>query len=477
MRYIASLLICLTISSVTFADISLSALFTDHIVLQQKSKANIWGKANPNEKITVITSWNNKKYKITTPADGKWNVRVSTPRFGGPYHIILEGKNTVILNNVMIGDVYFCSGQSNMEMPLAGWGKVLNYEQEIANADYPNIRILHMNRMSSNHPSDSLSVRNVGWYVCAPKNIPDFSAVAYFFAREINRKTKIPIGLIQSAWSGTPIEPWISYETFVNMDSADSKQVEIAKSLKGRQQKYNIYKGTPTALYNAMINPFIKYTIKGVLWYQGENNAPKAKQYSILFPALIKDWREKFQNKDMPFYFVQLANFRAKNDNPNAKSEWAELRDAQLMTLKNTPNTGMAVAVDIGDAKDIHPKNKQEVGRRLALIALNKTYKNRNEFSGPIYKEHSIRGNKVYISFAHNRGLYAKNGKLLGFTVAGKNKKFYQADASINKNKIIVSCDSVRNPVSVRYSWADNPSGNLYNKADLPASPFRTDDW
>lgn len=629
-----------------YAKISLPAAISNNMVLQQKTNAALWGKATPNTVVSVTTSWNNKLYQIKADADGSWKVKVATPKFGGPYIIDITDGENITLKNVLIGDVWLCSGQSNMEMALAGWGKVLNYEQEIALANYSNIRLLQALHATSNRPANELLVRNEGWDVCTPATIADFSATAYFFAREIYNKTKVPIGLIHSSWGGTFAEAWTSFETlaklpdFVNAAKAIKaapnltndnplaermatwnqsvidkdagysngrpnwigdnvkdwefmvlpglwelsvlpdmdgvvwlkKKINIPNSWKGQdmvlhfvaddqdvswfngnkigatnaydaERKYKIsasllkdgdneilirvydtggdggiygeknslyienssgekisltgnwlYKvgvnlkdlppnpavqtgpNRATVLYNAMINPLINYTIKGAIWYQGEANAERAYQYRTLFPAMIKDWRSKFSVGDFPFYFVQLANFMERKEAP-VLSAWAELREAQLMTT-SLKNTGMATIIDVGDALDIHPKNKQEVGRRLALIALNKVYKQGNEYSGPLYKSFTKNGNKITLNFIHANGIKTSDGEApKGFAIAGADKKFYWADAKIQGNKIIVSSARVKNPVAVRYGWADNPAVNIINNAGLPASPFRTDVW
>lgn len=647
-NYSLFFLVALFVSNIAFAEVQLPAIFSDNMVLQQKSNVTIWGSADKNTTISIYTSWNDKLYKTKSDKNGEWKSEIQTPTYGGPYTIRVSEENTIVLKNVLIGEVWLCSGQSNMEMPLAGWGKVLNYQQEIANADFPQIRLLQALRITANQPQAKMEVRNNKWDICSPETIADFSSTAYFFAREIYRKTKIPIGLIHSSWGGTVAEAWTSYEALSTMEdfAEAAKKIKLSSALTGDQlaaarlnwedialqkdsgylagspiwnkndldikdwgkmelpglweekglkdfngvvwfrkkiilpadwkkedavirfyaddnditwfnaeqigatNKWNtqrvytipkrllkagdnyitirvddirygggihgkasdfniknksgnktislegewLYKigyslkdlppkpetetgpNRPAVLYNAMINPIINYKIRGVIWYQGESNAARAHQYKTLFPTLIKNWRNKFTSGDFPFYFVQLANHMKREDMP-APSQWAELREAQLMTTC-LPNTGMAVTIDIGEEKDIHPKNKQEVGRRLALIALNKVYGKSIGYSGPIYKSHVINGNDIIISFLHDHGLKTLNSKVLkGFSIAGNDKQFYWADARIENNKVIVSSEKVSNPVAVRYGWANNPEVNLYNKDNLPASPFRTDDW
>jgi len=648
-RVLPLLCVVLTIgfSNCLFAEVTLPAVISSNMVLQQKATPAIWGTAGAGKTVTVQTSWNKRTYQAKADVSGNWKISVSTPSFGGPYTIRVSEENTITLENVLIGDVWLCSGQSNMEMPLAGWGKILNYEQEIANASHPDIRLLQAIHVTANQPITDLKIRNNGWDVCSPETVAEFSSVAYFFARELYEKTKIPIGLIHSSWGGTIAEAWTSYETLqqlpdfaaaaqkikatpnvdqkafeqlfadwnqqrlaadkgivngkaiwaaTGLNTADWKTMPVpglveenglpgfdgviwfkrsvsipenwpAEDLtlnlgpidddditwfNGEQigatngwNKERIYiiparllkKGTndltvrvtdnsnaggiygtpaqlfirngtgqrielpgnwlykvpyalkdlppapqnpnnpnrPTVLYNAMINPIINYTIKGAIWYQGESNAGRAYQYRTLFPAMIKDWRSKFSSGNFPFYFVQLANFMKRADQPGP-SAWAELREAQLMTTQ-LANTGMATIIDIGDAKDIHPKNKQEVGRRLALIALNRDYKKNIEYSGPRYRTQKINGDRIVLTFDHSAGMKAGEGKLTGFAIAGADQKFYWADAEISGNTIVVKASEVKKPVAVRYAWADNPDANLVNGAGLPASPFRTDQW
>lgn len=638
------------------AQVVLSPIFSDNMVLQQQSDAPVWGKATPNKDVNIVTSWDKKAYKVKADESGNWKLSLSTPVAGGPYEIKITEKQTVTLKNVMIGEVWICSGQSNMEMPLAGWGQVDNFEKEIAEAKYPDIRLLQVDKATSIVPVSDVKVMGGSWLECSPATVSEFSATAYFFARSLYQKLNIPIGLIHTSWGGTPAESWTSSESLQMMpdfkdivrdikeipqdkdarnalfmkkqddwnkmiiakdfgyqngaivasatDYNDSgwkqmnlpghwegnglpgfdgfvwfrKTIDIPsdwnnKELKlslgavddsevtyfngievGRTDGYatprnyiiparlvkkgkavitvrvidtggeggfhgspdNMYitpsKSTksndkielagswkykigvdlkdvapfpriysdnphnPSSLYNAMIHPFISYKIKGAIWYQGEQNESRAYQYRTLFPLLINDWRTKW-GYDFPFYFVQLAGFKAILEEP-AESDWAEIREAQLGAL-HLENTGMAVAIDIGNPHDVHPKNKQEVGRRLALAARAKTYGENIPYSGPIYQSYKIVGNKIYISFKHtDGGLKIKGGNTLkGFSVAGPDRKFYWADAVLDGDNVIVSSPNVAFPIAVRYAWAGSPVCNFYNGADLPASPFRTDDW
>ena len=485
-KYTLSFLAIVILSSFSFsvfAKITLPKVFTDNMVLQQKTEAPLWGKASPGKTVTIVTSWDKKSYTTTTAGNGDWQAKVTTPEAGGPYEISFSDGKKLTLNNILIGEVWICSGQSNMEMPLAGWGMVNDYKNEIANADYPQIRLLHVEQATSNLPIDDLKETRAGWRVCSPETIADFSSVAYFFGRDLYKNLNVPIGLISTSWGGTIAEAWTSGAALEEMpyfkDAVnDIRRVSAEKvtvDLKAPQQvKEN--PNRPTVLYNAMIHPIVPYAIQGAIWYQGESNSDRAYQYRELFPLMIRDWRKQW-NKNFPFYFVQLANFMAKNNSPE-ESQWAELREAQLQTL-NLENTGMAVTIDIGDAEDIHPKNKQDVGLRLALNAQAKTYGMNITYSGPIFDSYRIEGNKIRIHFEQTgSGLRSKNNATLkGFAIAGPDHKFYWADAEIEGNDVIVSSPNVNFPTAVRYAWANNPECNLYNVEGLPASPFRTDDW
>lgn len=630
------------------AKILLPSVFSNNMVLQQKTNVAIWGKATAGKAVKITVSWNKINYGAIADAIGNWKIKVGTPAYGGPYTITISDGELLELSNVLIGDVWICSGQSNMEMPLAGWGKINNYEKEIADAKFPNIRLLQAEHITSNVPLSDAKVTNGGWQECSPKYIADFSSTAYFFAREVYEKTKIPIGLIHTSWGGTIAEAWTSAESLKKMTDFSaavdkiqqaaknsstisydekvagwvkmttekdsgyqagqlkwaaaettnwksmtlptlweetalknfdgivwfSKKVNIPENWKtsgiklnlgtiddndityvngvkvGETVGYNVgrtytipadllkpgeniitvrvfdsgggggiygegknlnltnnaggqvsltgdwkYKvglnfnnigpkpadesgpNRPTVLYNAMIHPFIQFSIKGAIWYQGESNADRAYQYRELFPVMIKDWRQKWGQGDFPFYFVQLANYM-QVDNAPVESTWAELREAQQKTL-TLPNTGMATIIDIGDAKDIHPKNKQEVGRRLGLIALAKTYGLKNNYSGPVYQSAKVEGKQIRLTFSNTEnGIKAADGAALtGFAIAGADKKFHWAKANIQGNQIVVSSDQVANPVAVRYAWGNNPVANLVASDGLPASPFRTDTW
>jgi sialate O-acetylesterase len=633
------LLVSLLIGQVNNAQGSVkpAKIFSSNMVLQKGIENTIWGWADKNETVSILL--NGKTVKAKPAKDGKWMAKLPAMEYGGPYTMTLRGKNTIELTNVMIGEVWICSGQSNMEFAV---NNTKNAAEEIANANYPNIRFFTVPKKVSQQPV--ADVENGEWSVCSPKTVPGFSAVGFFFGRKINQDLNVAIGLIHTSWGGTDVETWISGETMkndpdlagrwnelqkVDLSNYEASVKEKVKTLLGEfptkdnglqsgfiqpgfddsswktiqaprlweeqgytgidgiawyrksfiltkeqasadlllslgkiddsdicwvngnevgktlaynsDRNYNVpvsalkegknviaikvtdtgggggIYGTPddlfvrsgstkislagdwkikftevstnistgpneypTLLYNGMINPILPYGIRGAIWYQGENNASRAKQYRRLFPGLITDWRNKWQLGDFPFIWVQLANFMAPVDQPS-ESQWAELREAQSMTLK-LPNTGMASAIDIGEGNDIHPKNKQDVGIRLALNALKMTYGKDIVYTGPTYESMKVNGRQVTVNFNHTgTGLKVKSkyGYINGFSIAGSDKKFHWAKASLmNDNSVVLYSDAVALPVAVRYGWADNPDDlNLYNSGKLPANPFRTDDW
>ncbi len=610
-------------------------LFSDHAVLQRGMALPVWGTADPGGTLSVTLSGHTQTVAADTA--GKWQVEFPEMEAGGPYALRIDGGDTsIVLQDILIGDVWLASGQSNMEWPLSA--QVDNFEQEIAEANHPEIRLFTVARNTSYEPLEHLEQGN--WQVTTPETIGDFSAVAYFFGREIQREIGVPIGLINATWGGTPAEAWTSEASLSQMQAFEEEMQQIKQQLQtdpsqtdlaqrkvrdslllaAREQmegdvmpvfntedwaemelpanwesaglpgydgivwfqkqvnipeayadqnlslhlgriddaditwvngkkigqtngysNYRVYEvpasavragedtltvrvqdsggdgglrgpaeemyleqdgqrldveikgnwkykamqqfpqvdrfpGEPAVLYNAMINPLIPYGIQGVIWYQGESNAPRAEQYRQLFPLLIEDWREQWGEGAFPFLYVQLANFIT---GPPGDVSWAKLREAQTMALA-LDNTGMAVTIDIGDSLDIHPRNKQDVGRRLALAALKVAYGRENAWSGPLYESMRVQGDSAIVTFNEvDEGLMVvANEELAGFTVAGEDQQFYPAKARIiSKNEVSVKSPQVKDPVAVRYGWTNNPKTNLYNEAFLPASPFRTDEW
>jgi sialate O-acetylesterase len=472
------------------AAVKLPAVIGDGMVLQRDIKVPIWGTAKPGEKVTV--TFGDQKATATTGADGRWMVTLDALKAGGPFEMTVAGSDTITLKDILVGEVWICSGQSNMAWPT---GRTANAEQEIREANYPKIRLFTVaNKVAGTPQSDTKG----SWVRCSPETVGRFSAVAYYFGRYLYKDLNVPIGLIHTSWGGTPAEAWTSRATLeadpdlkVIVDQWDRQIADHRKAPPAPQRPPARTRPAAAArapvdpeasphrasgLYNGMIQPLIPYAIRGAIWYQGESNAPRAYQYRKLFPAMIGNWRKAWGEGDFPFLFVQLANFRPTKPEP-ADSDWAELREAQTMTL-SLPRTGMAVIIDIGEAADIHPKNKQEVGKRLGLAALAIAYGKDIPYSGPMYDSMKVEGDKVRLTFKHvDGGLIAKDGELKGFAIAGADRKFVWADAKIDGDTIVVHSDQVSEPKAVRYAWADNPECNLYNKAGLPASPFRTDDW
>lgn len=464
--------VLLFVGHATLADVRLPQIFGNGMVLQRNQPIAVWGWADPNESITV--SLNKQTKTITATSEGKWLLQLDAERAGGPYDLAIKGKNKLEFADVLIGDVWICSGQSNMEWPVRASA---NAEEEIASANYPNIRHVKIPNTVAGEPQLDIDGA-VTWQEATPANVGNFTAVGYFYARELHSKLDVPIGLINTSWGGTMVETWASKEAFEQDPEfaamiADLPELE-AEAIKGKPNAY------PTLLFNAMVSPLIPYTIKGAIWYQGESNAGRAYQYRKAFPLLIKDWRQRWGLGDFPFYFVQLASFKAAGGTSATGSTWAELREAQTMTL-SMPHTGMAVTTDIGETDDIHPRNKQDVGKRLALVALHDAYGKKVDYSGPVYKHFKASGNRLVVKFDHTAGgLVAKAGsaELLGFEIAGDDQQFKPAQATIKGNTVVLHSDAVAKPVAVRYAWADDAGGsNLFNGAGLPAVPFRTDDW
>ncbi|MBW2372046.1 MAG: sialate O-acetylesterase [Deltaproteobacteria bacterium] len=464
---LAALLAAGLLAEAAAADVELPRVFGPDMVLQQGQPVPVWGRAASGEKVTVTIA--EQSATARTNGKGRWKLTLAPLAAGGPHTMTVRGKNEIQLTGVLVGEVWICSGQSNMAWAVRS---AANAKREIAAADFPRIRLLTVPRRPMAKPQDDFEG---AWTACSPNTIPNFSAVGYYFGRALHLALYVPVGLINTSYGGTPAEAWTSYEGL--------KKVRALRPLVDRyDQAVKRYPKLgarhPTTLYNGMIAPLLPFAVRGAIWYQGESNAGRAVQYRTLFPAMIRDWRGRWGQERLPFYFVQLANFKAAQPEPR-ESAWAELREAQTATLTELPDTGMAVIIDIGDAKNIHPKNKQDVGKRLAAWALAKDYDKRVPFSGPLYKSMRVEKGAVIVEFDHvEGGLVAKDGKPLGgFAMAGRGKRFRWAGAEIVGDTVVVSCPGVKHPRAVRYGWADNPAASLYNKAGFPASPFRTDDW
>lgn len=464
LKVLAFGILFVSLSNGAYSAVRLPNIISDNMVIQNGRSVAIWGWAEKDEEVTV--SINNKQYTVRTGADGKWKVMVSKMKSGQVLEMNVTGSSgsSITIKNILVGEVWMCSGQSNMHWTFSPMHGVLNNEAEIAAAKYDSIRMFTVEKKGAPEPADD--VKGV-WLTISPENLlvgaqNGASAVAYFFGRELYRQLHVPVGLINSSLGGTTAEKWTSREAL--------EAVPELQSLTSQES------GGST-LYNSMVAPLLPYPIRGVIWYQGESNRDRAFQYRTLFPVMIADWRREWVKGDLPFGFVQLAPFRYKGENP---ANYAELCEAQLMTLKSVPNTGMVVTMDIGDLNDIHPRNKQEVGRRLALWALSEVYgRNGIIFSGPIYRSMTIKGNQIRLHFDHRgSGLASSDGKPLAeFTIAGANQEFIPATAEIKGATIVVSNESIDHPLAVRYAWKDDAQPNFANKEGLPASPFRTDSW
>jgi sialate O-acetylesterase len=448
------------------------------MVLQQLSTVPIWGKDKPGTSIIVKPSWGSK-VSVKADKDGLWKVQFDTPKAGGPYSISINGSSEIILNNVLLGEVWLCSGQSNMQMTLQGQlnEPVENSNQTILESDNSLIRVFNVKREFSISPKDDV-IGN--WQISSPKTSPQFSAVSYYFAKMLQQTLKVPVGIIVSSYGGSSIEAWSDSKIL-----SEVPEIEIPKTLPefGEGKKYSYAQQIPTVLYNSMLHPLIPYKIKGIVWYQGESNCGKAHQYRSLFTSLIKTWREYWNQPDMPFYFAQIAPFYYWNSTANS----AYLREAQLQVMQTVKNTGMAVTLDIGEEKSVHPLKKKEVGDRLSYWALSQTYGLPGiTYSGPVYKEFEIVDSNINVFFDYVPfGLSSFGKELTGFQIAGEDKKFYNAKAiitTINRSGIVlpvvvVYSDKVSKPIAVRYGFENYVQGTLFNTAGLPASSFRTDNW
>nr|WP_315156534.1 sialate O-acetylesterase [uncultured Flavobacterium sp.] len=445
----------LIFSNTASANVTLPNIFSDNMVLQRNSEVTFWGFANPQEEVVITPSWNNETYKIKASNQAKWEIVIPTPKEGGPYTITIKGYNEIVLKNILIGEVWICSGQSNMEMN-ASWG-IENGDEAVKNATNPNIRFFLVPKLTATTPQNNISGT---WTECSPETMKYFSAVGYFFGKRLQEELKnVPIGLISSNWGGTPAEIWMPEEVIQN----DAVLLEAAKTRK--EESYGPHQ--PGRAFNAMIYPLAKFKIAGALWYQGESNVGST-VYDKTLSGLITSWR-KLWKYDFPFYYVQIAPYKYGEDHFGG----AIIRDAQRKVLQEVPNTGMIVTSDISTADDIHPKDKKSVGIRLANLALANTYKTNTALvNGPLYKGISVEKNKVTVTFDYAEGLYFKDKKADLFEVAGADNVFYKANAVIKSNTVVLDSDKVKNPVKMRYAWKNTDQATLFNKANLPASSF-----
>lgn len=506
--------IALLSGSQAFAELTLPHFFSDHMVLQRDKPLVIWGKAYPEKDVTV--SFSGDSATVTSSASGEWKATLK-PRSAqskGSDLKITSGSESKTLSDVLVGEVWFASGQSNMAWTVQ---KTHEAAADIAAADHPGLRVFQAKLTPAAEPQNDI---NGAWFISTPKTAGSFTAVGYFFALELHKELKVPVGIISSSWGGKPVETFTSREALETLPEGAEQLAKLdamiarfdpekaAKQYKAAEEQFKkklaawkanpkesrgkqprkpspprnpaVTEGRPAVLYNGMIHPFVGYPMRGAIWYQGEANA-KASQtsaaYGKLFPLMINDWRKRW-NDDFSFLWVQLANFKKVTDQPGVIDTWAHLQDEQRKTLA-LPKTGMAVANDIGAANDIHPKNKKEVGRRLAIWTLANDYGKDITFSGPLYKGSEVKGSEIIIAFDQAAGLKSRDGKpLKRFEIAGNDKVWHWADAKIDGENVIVSSKEVTKPAAVRYAWSSNPEGaNLVNSEDLPTSVFRTDDW
>ncbi len=444
------------------AEVKPNSLFANNCVLQRGVAMPVWGLAADGEKITVTFAG---QTATTIATNGAWKVWLKPlAAEATPQTLTIQGDTVCTFTNVLVGDVWVASGQSNMERqlgPRPGQPEIIGWREAAAAANFPDIHEFYVPEHLAATPTGDAVGK---WTVCSPKTAPDFSAVGFFFARAIQQAEKVPVGILFAAWGGTPAEAWTSASALKTMN--DFRPAIAWMDSQNPVPTYN--QNCPTVLYNGMIAPLQAFPIKGVIWYQGESNCDRGRQYRELFPVLIADWRQGWGLGDFPFLFVEIAP---------CKYWTPEIREAQLLTLKKSPNTAMAGTADIGDADNMHPAQKAPVGERLALAARVLAYGEKMEYSGPLFDAVKIKGGKAVISFTHaDDGLMAKGGDLKGFTIAGADKQFVPAKAKIKGKQVVVWSDEVKAPVAVRFGWAKVPDVNLFNKKGLPASPFRTDD-
>ncbi|MEN8782981.1 MAG: sialate O-acetylesterase [Akkermansiaceae bacterium] len=476
----AALFFAATFSS--SADVIVSKAFGDHMVLQQGAPIRVWGTGDPGESVSV--SLGGKTAKATTTKEGSWRVDLpSLTADGKSLTMTVKGKNTIEIKDVLLGEVWICSGQSNMEWAV---NRSLNPKEEIAAAKHPQIRLFNVpGHVAQPEPGNDPRGK---WQICSPESVPSFSAVGYYFGRELQKELNIPIGLVGTNWGGTRIEPWtppVGFKSVPNLKDYVENLETVAKArTEGKKAKP---KGGAVQIYNGMVHALTPLSARGAIWYQGESNAGDGLRYDHLKEGLVKGWRSVFDNEDLSFYWVQLANFRNPEDKPEGGG-WGPVREGQRRALR-LPKTGMAVIIDIGNAKDIHPKNKQDVGKRLALWALAKDYGKDVVPSGPLYKSMKKDGSKIRVSFDHvgsglmtgeKKGLdpvkETKGAELARFSIQDKAGKWHWAKAKIDGKDIVVWHAEVKDPQHVRFGYESNPVGiNLYNKEGLPASPFTTD--
>jgi len=474
MKYLSTFFFFLFFSCIIslHAEIKLPAIFSDGMVMQQKTNANIWGKSTPKEQVTLVASWDKKKYSTTANAQGDWKITISTPAAGGPFTMTVSDGKPFTLKDILMGELWLCSGQSNMEMPMKGFKNqpVEGSNMDILKSTNPNLRLFTVKRNSTIQAQSDVTGK---WQEASPETVGQFSATGYYFGRLLQETLHVPVGLVSSAWGGSCIEAWMTEDMLRAFPS-----VKIPKTEKDIKEKNR----TPTTLYQAMIHPLVGLTIKGVIWYQGESNYDRANIYADMFTTMIREWRKNWGQKDtIPFYYCQIAPFDYSIITEKGKEviNSAYLREAQAKVELTVPATGMAVLLDAGLEKGIHPVKKQVAGERLALLALTRNY-NITGISGksPYYKGIEIKNDTVIVNFERApMWIAAKNFESKQFTVAGEDRVFHPAKAWIVRSKMFVKCDAVIKPVAVRYGFENYVEGDLFSNEGLPVSSFRSDNW
>ncbi|MDR3735689.1 MAG: sialate O-acetylesterase [Acidobacteriaceae bacterium] len=439
------------------AEIKLPHILSDHAVLQRNRPIHIWGTANPGS--SIVVRFHAQSATAAADVTGAWSVWLSPEREGGPFSLAIQGDGVVTLNDILVGDVWIASGQSNMQMPLKGFDKtpVNDSTAIIAAATNPKIRLLNISRRTSKVPASDI---NEQWVQCTPKSVPNISAIGYLFAHEISQREKVPIGLIVSTWGGTPVEAWTSEETMKSNPALQGPELRADPIWQ------------PSGVYNAMIAPLTPYSVKGILWYQGESNSSplaRARDYRVQFPALIADWRMHFAQGRIPFLFVQISSFMG------AHESWGLIRDAQRRTL-DVADTAMAVSLDVGVRDNVHPPDKQTVATRLSLAARALVYREPVEYQAPLFRQATTEGGAMRVWLDHSQGIINKASAIEGFEVAGEDHRFQKASARIDRGTIVVTAPSVPNPKYVRYAWANDAVPSLYNAATLPLSTFTSEE-
>jgi len=450
------------------AEIKLPSIFANGMVFQQSTKAPVWGKATPGNQIKVKTGWDNKKYSVTAATDSTWRVWVKTPEASfKPFQVVISDEKTkILLNNILVGEVWLCGGQSNMEMPIKGFinQPVAGAIDEILATPNNAFRCFTLDRQWGYEPQFNCKGK---WEFASPTGTPNFTATGYFFGKYIQQVLNVPVGLLNINWGGSRIEAWMSREVLMNFSNVE---------LPEKNREYKVKNYTPTYLFNGMLNPVLGFPIRGAIWYQGEQNRKEFKDYAALFEAMQNDWQERWNCGKFPIYFCQIAPYKYDG---SEQTLTAYMREVQLKIAQNLPNTGIAILTDAGDENCIHPTNKKVAGQRLALQALAKTYAYKDlACESPVYKSVEFKDGKAYLTFQFaSQGLTPFTGQVIGFEIAGEDRHFQPAQAIIEKGKVVVWCQSIENPVAVRYMFKNYLTGNLMGTNGLPVSSFRTDNW